>query len=183
MSHSLLRSSLVTTMVLVGSSVFAQNTTTTTATYDNWTMRCSTRAEADKKMKTCQIDSTAFVKLQSGQTTPVLGMTLQRLDPAQPMKFHVNVQLMSLIQNGVKILGAEDKEILQLKYDLCRTDMCETSAEVQDAQIQELKKLNDKAFILYKAFGQQGAQDVRVEVSMKGFSAAYDAMLKEMPKK
>jgi Invasion protein B, involved in pathogenesis len=178
MSHFYSKAVLACALLTVSSAAFAQSATS--ATYDNWTVRCSTREEEGKKLKGCQVDSTAFVKLQSGQTAPIMGLTLQRPDPTKPMRFHANVQLMSSIKEGVRIQGADGKDILVLNYEMCRQDLCETWAEVKDNQIQALKKLENMV-VIYKGWTQQnGMQDVRMEVSLKGFNEAYDAMMKEI---
>lgn len=174
--------SFTTILASVATQVQAQNAMS--ATYDQWTVRCVTREEGENKTKVkgCSLDSTAVLKLQSGQTAPVLGMTLQWSDAKSPKRFHINVKPLGFIQSGVQVLDKDKKELLSLKYEICRPDWCETVTDIDDAKIQALKKAGETVTISYRGLTAQGAQDFPFSISMKGFSEAYDVMQKEMKK-
>ena len=152
--------------------------TATSATYDSWTARCSTRTDQGKSVKGCEIISSVMVQLQNGQTGVAAVMALGRSEAGKPLKLVVQVPVMSWIPNGVKLQDKDGKEIAKLDYTFCRNDLCEASVDFTDAQAQALKKQGDSVFALYRNAGQQ---DVRVEVSLKGYAGALDALTKELP--
>ncbi|MDR1828254.1 MAG: invasion associated locus B family protein [Methylobacteriaceae bacterium] len=156
--------------------------TTSVSNWGPWFLRCTTRVDDGKTFKNCQIDFTKTAKQNDGREIPYLGVIVQRFDPTKPLKIRANVPLMSIIPAGVKVQDKDKKDITVLSFDMCRGDMCETSADLTDAQVKNLLKITDNMNVTFRAFGQEGKlQDITSEIPMKGFAEAYAAMMKEMP--
>lgn len=163
---------------ILAPSAFAQQTATSNTAFDSWVMSCSSHAEKDKPTtKACEIRSTVVVQdKQSTQQGVAVVVAIGRILPEQKLQFVAQLPINSVLNIPVKITGKDDKAIVELTYAACQPQLCTATGSLTEAQISALRKAGDILFVVYR---NQAGQDVKVEVSTKGFAAALDALVKE----
>ncbi|MDC7788864.1 invasion associated locus B family protein [Rhodoplanes sp. TEM] len=146
----------------------AQSPQRTTATYDDWTVRCAVVDGA----KSCEMAQAMQIK---GQAQPVTQIAIGRLTKTDPIRIVFQVPINVWLPSGVK-LAADDKDPgIVAGYRRCLPAACLAEAEIRDDVIRKLRALADNGKLQFKDGAQQ---DVAIPVSFKGFGQAYDAMLR-----
>lgn len=143
---------------------------TTTATYQDWTLRCD-NAVGTPPHKVCEVAQTIMAE---GGKTALAQIVIGRPDPAKPLRLIVQ------LPNGVwlpsnAILALDDKTTVTATYKRC-VQLCFADAEIEDKTLAALKARTDPAKLLF-ADGTQRV--VELPVSLNGFAAALDASLKD----
>lgn len=158
----------------------AQQSVISTTAYDGWVLGCSAQTDKADKAKTvkgCEIRTSVVVQdKQTDRQGVAAVVALGRLLPDQKLKLMTQLPVNAVLTIPVRLSGTDDRTIGELAYLICQGQACTASADLTDVQVTALKKLGDTFFVTYR---NQAGQDVRVEVAMKGFAPALDALVKE----
>lgn len=139
----------------------------TTATYQDWLMRCVTPADQPRACEVIQ-------KLQVQGQGLVATIAVGRADPKSPMLIVIQVPQGVWLPAGMTLKIGENGKPLALEYKRC-AQVCVAEATLEAATVQSMKSTADAGSFTF----QDGAQrDVTLPVSFKGFAPALDASLK-----
>jgi invasion protein IalB len=143
---------------------------TTTATYQDWTLRCD-NAIGNPPRKICEVAQTIMAQ---GGKAALAQIVIGRPDPAKSLKLIVQ------LPNGVwlpsnAILALDDKTTVTATYKRC-VQLCFADADIDETVLAVLKARTDPVKLLF-ADGTQ--RIVELPVSLSGFNAALDQSLKD----
>jgi invasion protein IalB len=144
----------------------------TTATYNDWIVRCETHA-GPPPQKTCEM--VQFTKLQ-GQAGVLTQVAIGRPVRGQPLKIVIQVPIGVWLPAGVKLSSGAKDPVLSASYKRCLPAACFADVEIKDDTIKRFRAASETGKLQFKDANQK---DVALPVSFKGFSAAYDALAKE----
>lgn len=140
----------------------------TTATYEDWTVRCEVRDTA----KSCEMVQSMQIK---GQAQPVTQIAIGRVAKDKPLMVVFQVPINVWLPANVK-LKIDDKDAgLAGTYRRCVPTSCFADTEVKEDALKKYRSLTENGKLLFKDAGQQ---DIVIPVSFKGFAQAYDALQK-----
>ncbi|MBN8936471.1 MAG: invasion associated locus B family protein [Rhizobiales bacterium] len=144
----------------------------TTASFDDWIVRCETRAGPPQR-KICEMVQFTQTKGQQGVLSEVaIGWPVKN----QPIKMVIQVPIGIWLPTGIKLVaGAGDPGVVAT-FKRCIPQSCLADAEIKDDTIRRLRAGSTGGKLEFKDGNQK---DVSLPVSFKGFGAAYDALLKE----
>ena len=140
----------------------------TTATYDDWTVRCEMRGAAN----ICEMAQTMQIK---GQAQPISQIAIGRQGKNEPLKIVFEVPINVWLRTGVTLKADEKYSFISASYSRCLPMACFADIEIKDDVIKKLRALKTNGKLQFKDAGQQ---DIAIPVSFKGFGEAYDAMQK-----
>lgn len=140
----------------------------TTATYQDWTVRCEVAATG----KICEMAQAMQIQ---GQAQPVTQIALGQQSKGAPMKIVLQVPINVWLPAGAKLVINEKEPGIAAVYGRCLPAACLADADLKDDQIKKLRGLTENGKLQFKDAAQQ---DVVIPVSFKGFDQAYDAMQK-----
>jgi invasion protein IalB len=144
----------------------------TTATYDDWVVRCETRP-GPPPQKICEMAQ--FTKAQ-GTTGALTSIAIGRAAKNQPLRMVVQVPIAVWLPTGVQvIINARDAGV-PTTYKRCLPAYCFADTEIRDDVIRRFRAATENGKLLFKDANQK---DVEMPVSFKGFGAAFDALAKE----
>ena len=146
---------------------FAQTPRLTTATYDDWTVRCETLGA----VKTCEVEQTS-----QAQGQPFSQVAIGRPSKNEPLRIVVQVPINVWLPSGVTLLVDDKEPGIAATFKRCVGGACFADADLSDEAIKKLRAGAEKSKLLFKDAAQR---DVNVPVSFKGFAPAFDAMAKE----
>lgn len=155
-------------MAAVANSAFAQTPQRTTATYDDWTVRC----EVNDAVRTCEMAQAMQIK---GQAQPVTQIAIGRQAKNEPMKIVFQVPINVWLPTGVKLVADDKDPGIVGTYRRCLPGACIADSELKDDVVKKLRGLTENGKLQFR---DGGLQDVAIPISFKGFGQAYDAMLK-----
>ncbi len=155
-------------MAAVANSAFAQTPQRTTATYDDWTVRC----EVNDAVRTCEMAQAMQIK---GQAQPVTQIAIGRQAKNDPMKIVFQVPINVWLPTGVKLVADDKDPGIVGTYRRCLPGACIADSELKDDVVKKLRGLTENGKLQFR---DGGLQDVAIPISFKGFGQAYDAMLK-----
>ncbi|MDQ0349207.1 invasion associated locus B family protein [Ancylobacter vacuolatus] len=139
----------------------------TTATYQDWQMRCVTPADQPRACEVIQ-------KLQVQGQGLVATIAVGRADPKSPMLIVIQVPQGVWLPSGITLKVGANGKPLPLEYKRC-AQVCVAEATLDAATVQSMKTAAEAGSFIF----QDGAQrDVALPVSFKGFAPALDASLK-----
>lgn len=138
----------------------------TTATYDDWTVRCETRDTTSS----CEMSQSMQIK---GQSQPVSQIAIGRLSKTEPLKLVFQVPINVWIPDNVSLVVEEAATTVKANFTRCIPIGCFAEADLKDDIVAKLGKA-DKGGRL--EFADAGRQKIAIPVSFKGFTAAYDAL-------
>jgi invasion protein IalB len=171
-------------MFAPGSFALAQEASTMTTQFDNWTLRCQTgpvkdpASHKDIMRKTCDVSATFMAQTKNKQQVPVLAIGIGHPSTDKPTRIAVQTPLGVWLPAELKIQDTSGKELLSLPYTACQPQGCIASADVSERHLQALANAGESAVALFR---MQSGQDVKVMLPLKGLSAAYAGMQKELP--
>jgi invasion protein IalB len=149
-------------------SVLAQTPQRTTANYGDWIVRCEMRDTA----KTCEMAQ--FTQL-NGQNQPVTQIVIGRPSKDGLLKIAFQVPVNVSLLAGVKLVTESERADVTVNFSRCIPAGCFAVTDVKENVIKKLRGLTTNGKLQFKDAGEQ---DVVIPVSFKGFSDAYDALLK-----
>jgi len=139
----------------------------TTATYDDWTVRC----EMHDSAKTCEIEQTSQLQGQ-----PVSQIALGRPSKSAPFRIVFQVPINVWLPAGVTLILDEKDPGLSATFKRCVGNGCFADSDLNDEAIRKLRARTANGKLLFKDASQR---DVTIPVSFKGFGPAFDAMSKD----
>ncbi|MBX9825516.1 MAG: invasion associated locus B family protein [Xanthobacteraceae bacterium] len=145
----------------------------TTATYEDWIVRCETHA-GPPPQKLCEM--VQFTQVKGGQGGVISQVAIGRPVKGQPVKLVIQLPIGVWLPTGIKLMaGAKDPGLLTT-FKRCLPQACFTDAEINADMIRKLRTATEAGQIQFKDGNQK---DVSLPVSFKGFATAYDALQKE----
>jgi invasion protein IalB len=144
----------------------------TTASFDDWVVRCETRAGPPQR-KICEMVQFTQTKGQQGVLSEV---AIGRPVKNQPIKIVIQVPIGIWLPTGIKLVAGAGDPGVAATFKRCIPQSCFADAEIKDDTIRRLRAGGNGGKLEFKDGNQK---DVSLPVSFKGFGAAYDALLKE----
>ena len=141
---------------------------TTTATYQDWVVRCETKPGAPKVCEAVQ-----GVQVQ-GQQGLVAQIVFGRLKKEDPVRLIIELPRGVWLQGAVTVQTSEKAAPVALAYTRCLNG-CLAELELKNDQLNALKGAEGAGIINFVDGTQR---KVQLPLSFKGFSAALDASLK-----
>ena len=144
----------------------------TTATYDDWTVRCTMRAGTPPQ-KFCDMEQLSQLK---GKEKPFSRVAISRPVKGQPVRFIVQVPVNVWLAGGVKVqIGGKDAGLAGA-FTHCVPGGCFAAIALKDDIVRQFRAAKAPARIVY---GNAAKQAVAIPLSFKGFGQAFDAMQKQ----
>lgn len=169
---SVVRASALLAGLAMAGAAAAQAPQRTTATYEDWTVRCETRAEPPNP-KTCEMVQSTQVQ---GQPGPVTQIGIGRASKTEPLKIVFQVPINVWLPTGVKFVPAEKEAPLVSPFKRCVPAACLADSDLKDDVVRKLRTATENGKLEFKDAAQR---DVAIPVSFKGFAQAFDALSKE----
>ena len=143
----------------------------TTASYEDWTVRCETRGTPT--VKTCEMVQAVTAP---GQQSPVTQVAVGRASPKDPVKAVFQLPVNVWIPGGVRFVYDAKAAPLAAGFKWCAPAGCFADLELSNDLIKRLRGITAQGRFEFKDAGQR---DVAIPVSFKGFGQAFDALTKE----
>jgi len=156
--------------MLIGAagSALAQQPQRTTATYEDWVVRCAMHDAA----KICQMTQSTQLK---GQSQPVTQIAIGREGKNGAIKIAFQVPLNVWLASGVTLTAGDRHGLVAAHFGRCIQAGCIAETDIGGTVIAEMRRLKKNGALHFKNANQQ---DVAVPVSFKGFGDAFDALPK-----
>ncbi|MFD2182837.1 invasion associated locus B family protein [Rhodoplanes azumiensis] len=145
--------------------------TRTTATYEDWTVRCETPPGAQQK--TCEVFQ---AQQQQGQAGPVSQIAIGRAGKTGPHKLVAQIPVNVWLATAPRLLWDDKQAPIALGFKRCVPGGCFADADIPDDLLRRMKARAEPGRLEYKDAIQR---DVGIAVSFKGFSQAIDALAKQ----
>jgi invasion protein IalB len=149
----------------------AQTPQRTTASYEDWTVRCETRGTPPAKA--CEMVQAVTAP---GQASPVTQVAIGRASKIDPVKVVFQLPVNVWIPVGVKLIYDAKAAPLIAAFRWCAPAGCFADLDLKDDMVKRLRALTVQGRFDFKDASQR---DVTIPVSFKGFSQALDALAKE----
>lgn len=158
---------IVGLLLVASGPVFAQAPRLTTATYDDWTVRC----EMHDTIKSCEMEQTSQVQGQ-----PVSQIAIGRPSKNEPLRIVFQVPINVWLPAGVTLVMDDKDPGVSAIFKRCINNGCFADTDLKDDAVKKLRARTDNGKMLFKDANQR---EVTIPVSFKGFGAAFEAMAKE----
>jgi invasion protein IalB len=145
----------------------------TTATYEDWIVRCETHA-GPPQQKFCEM--VQFTQVKGGQGGVISQIAIGRPAKGQPVKLVIQLPIGVWLPTGVKLMASAKDAGLLTTFKRCLPQACFTDAEISADMIRKFRTTTEAGQIQFKDGNQK---DASLPVSFKGFGTAYDALQKE----
>ena len=159
-------------LLLGAGTASAQTPQQTTATYEDWIVRCETQP-GPPSVRICEM--VQYTQAQ-GQAGVISQIAIGRPVKGQPIKVVFQVPLGVWLPSGVKLTAGAQDAGLAAPFKRCVAAGCFADLEVRDDAIRKLRAISEPGKLQFK---DGTTKDVSVPVSCKGFGAAFDALAKE----
>jgi invasion protein IalB len=157
---------------VVVASAHAQAPQRTTATYEDWTVRCETPA-ASPAQKSCEMVQTTQMQ---GQAAPVTQIAIGRAAKTDPLRLVIGVPVNVWLATPAKLVYDDKQPGLAAPFTRCVPQACLAESTVSDDMIKRLRARTEAGRLEFKDSTQH---DATFPVSFKGFGQAFDALMKE----
>ena len=172
MSSHLVRTTLFwSALGIAASPCFAQTPQRTTATFEDWTLRCET--QGTPPVRSCEVVQSVSIQ---GQPNPLTQIAVGRAAKGEPLKAVFQVPINVWLPSGVKLVYDEKEPGITATFKRCVPNACLSDVDLKDDMIKKLRARTENGRIEFKDAAQR---DVAIPVSFKGFGQALDAMAKE----
>ena len=158
--------------VVVASTAESQTPQRTTASYDDWTLRCESPAGTPPQ-KSCEIIQATHLQ---GQNNPVTQVAIGRPPKGGRPKLVILVPPNVWIPIGAKLVYDEKQPGIAAAFNRCLPGGCVAEAEIADDVLKNLRVRTSPGRLEFKDANQR---DIAAPVSFKGFSQAFDSLLKD----
>ncbi|HXF89862.1 MAG TPA: invasion associated locus B family protein [Xanthobacteraceae bacterium] len=148
---------------------FGQSPQRTTASYDDWTVRCE--AQGNPPQKSCEI-----VQVVQMQGQPLSQIAIGRAAKNEPLKIVFQVPLNVWLPGGVKLVYDPKEPPLAGIFKRCVPTACFSDLDLKDEVVRKFRTRTEQGRLEFKDAAQR---DVAIPVSFKGFAQAFDAMARE----
>jgi invasion protein IalB len=166
----MLRPLVLAAAMLIGAtgSTLAQEPQSTTATYDDWVVRCAMHDAA----KVCQMTQSTQLK---GQSQPVTQIAIGRQVKNGALKIAFQVPISVWLASGVTLTADDGHGLVAAHFNRCIPAGCIAETDIEKTVIAKMRRLKKNGTLHFKNVNQQ---DVAAPVSFKGFGDAFDALPK-----
>jgi invasion protein IalB len=144
----------------------------TTATYDDWVVRCEIHA-GPPQQKICDMAQMAQVQ---GQANPISRVGIPKPGKGEGLKLLIQLPINVSIPGGVKFQTDDKDPGLLAPFKRCIPAGCFAELDLKDDM---MKKFRAAAQSWKMHFKDGGEHDVAIPLSLKGFAQAYDALMKQ----
>ena len=143
----------------------------TTATFEDWTLRCET--QGTPPVKNCELVQAVTAQ---GQATPVTQVAIGRATSKDPLKVVFQLPVNVWIPEGLKL--TYDAKIAPLSAALrwCTPAGCFADLDLTNDQVKQMRAVTTQGRFTFK---DAARRDVNIPVSFKGFGPALDALAKQ----
>jgi len=143
----------------------------TAATYNDWIVRCETQ-QGPPQQTNCEMLQFTRLKGQQGVLTQI---AIGRRAKGQPIKLVIQTPIAVWLPAGVKL--ASDNKLVGIlaTFKRCMPAACFADVDIKDDTITGFRTTTEVGKLQFKNAKQE---DIEVEVSFKGFGAAYDALMR-----
>ncbi len=155
--------------LLWAGAAMAQAPQRTTATYEDWTVRC----EVHEATKACEMTQAAQVQ---GQANPLTQIAIGRPSKTEPLKIVFQVPINVWLPTGVRLTTDDRDPGLLASYKRCIPGGCFADSELKDDVVRRMRSATENGKLHFKDAAQK---DVTIPVSFKGFGQALDALAKQ----
>jgi invasion protein IalB len=168
---SVFRLSLLVALVLTAFEpcVFAQTSQSTTATYNDWVVRC----EKGDQGNVCEMTQTTQLK-DTSQLVSLIAVGAPKADGSAKVVFQLPVNVW--LQAGVTLASSDGQTAIVSNFTRCLPAGCFAETDINQTVLKKLRAMKDQGSLRFKDGNQK---DVTIPVSFKGFTQANDAMAKE----
>jgi invasion protein IalB len=171
-AKAVLRTGGAAALSLITIAVAAQAQTRTTATYDDWTLRCEQR-EGPPPVKSCEMVQSATTQ---GQAQPIANIAIGRASKTDPMKIAFQLPINVWLPSAVKLVYDDKEQPLVASFKRCIPAGCFADADLTADLVRKLRARTVNGKFEFKDSGQR---DIAIPISFKGFGTAYDALAKD----
>jgi len=146
---------------------WAQAPQHTTATYDDWTIRCD---------KTSTLKKCDLVQTTQAQGQAVSLIAVGRPNKTEPLRIVFQVPINVWLPPGVRLATDKGSDLVSATFKRCMDGGCLADAELKDDVVKKMRGETENGKLLYVDAAQK---EVALPVSFKGFAVAFDAMIKQ----
>jgi len=147
--------------------VWAQAPQHTTATYDDWTLRC----DMTSALKKCDL-----VQTTQAQGQPVSLIAVGRPSKTEPLRIVFQVPINVWLPSGVRLATDKGSDLVSATFKRCLDGGCLADAELKDDVVKKLRSETENGKLLYIDAAQK---EMALPVSFRGFAVALDALVKQ----
>lgn len=144
----------------------------TSATYEDWIVRCEVRP-GPPRQKACEM--VQFTQLK-GQNTVLTQIVIGHPPKGQPIPMVIQVPIGAWLPFGVKLSAGGKDDGVHGEFKICAPNACIARLEIKDDTVRKYRSATEQGMLQFKDSNQR---DVALPVSFKGFNTAYEALLKE----
>jgi invasion protein IalB len=146
----------------------------TSATYEDWVVECQTRTGPPAE-KVCEMQQVTQAQVQGG-SRPFSRVLIARPDKGQPLKLVVQVPVNVSFHTEVRIVTGDADPGISAPFAQCVPSGCFAEFELRDDTIRRLGAISAPGKL---TFADAGGHDIAVPISFKGFTQAYDALMRD----
>jgi invasion protein IalB len=144
----------------------------TTATYADWVVQC-TYDQGTPPQKTCEMTQVTQVQ---GKNIPFSRVLIEAPAKGHPVKLVIQLPVNVSLRTQVAIRIGDADSGISAPFDRCIPAGCFADFELKDEALKKLYASEGTGKVTFK---DSSGTDVGIPLSLKGFSAAYDALSKE----
>ena len=156
-------------LISVEPRVFAQTSQSTTATYNDWVVRCE---KADQG-NACEMTQTTQLK-DTSQLVSLIAVGATKGDGPTKVVFQVPVNVW--LPAGVTLASSDGQTVIASNFTRCIPNGCFAETDINQTVLKKLRAMKEQGSLRFKEATQK---DVTIPVSFKGFTQANDAMSKQ----
>lgn len=147
---------------------------TTTASFGDWTLRCSFVENAGQRLRLCEVIQSLTLQ---GQSSPFAQIAIGRVGPKEPTKLTIvlpnNITLPSLVRFSI---DEKDTSPMDLSWRRCLPGGCYADADLKDDMLGRWKLQSEKGQL---QFDDAAGRKVTLPFSFRGLAQAVEALSKE----
>jgi invasion protein IalB len=145
----------------------------TSATYGDWTLRCSRAGEGGQAARVCEVGLAFQVQ---GQQGPFAQLAIGRVSAKDPWKATLVAVPNIGFPSSVKLsLDDKDTQPIDLNWRYCIPGGCRAEADLKDDDLKRWKAQTGPARMQFK---DSTGREITAPVSLRGFPQALEALAK-----
>ncbi len=144
----------------------------TTATYGDWVVQCVAHSGGPPD----EVCDMAQITQVQGKTLPFSRVAIARPEKAQPVKLIVQVPVNASFRTQVHIQTGDADPGVIAPFSTCTPNGCFAEFDLKEDILKKWRAATDVGKL---SFADAGGHDVTVPISFKGFSQAFDALVKK----
>lgn len=144
----------------------------TTATYEDWIVRCET-VQGPPVRKSCEM--VQYTQAKNGQGV-ISQVAIGRISKTDPLKVVVQLPVGIWLPSGVKVVADAKDAGLLATFKRCLPQACFADVDIGNDTLRRYRTTTEQGQLQFKDGNQK---DTTLPVSFKGFGTALDALAKE----